>query len=244
MLPPTSGEAITPKQRLYYQNRLAELNKLKAQIEESKKVIPGAGTDLDKKDPTGKTGGTGKLIDLYAKELAALKKKRDALKDVNDEMDRSITYQMKQMDLITQASKAKITGNFMEAAMLRQQSLFEGAKYTRESSVIQLDRLINLVEERKSKADKLGKLSTADKTLISSLRSGNYQSVVPLPQTPTVGFNQGATGFAGSTTTIGDTVYTITMNITGSNPNEIANLVIAKINTISNKNNKVNKVKR
>jgi hypothetical protein len=49
-------------------------------------------------------------------------------------------------------------------------------------------------------------------------------------------------GFSGSTTTIGGTMYTVTMNITGDNPSEIADKVISKLKVLENKNNKTNKV--
>jgi len=201
-------------------------------------------TDKTTKTTTSAATAAGKLTDAYDKEIEALRKKRDALKDVNDEMDRQAQYQMRQMDLITQASKAKISGNFMEAAMLQQQSMFEGAKFTRESKVVQLDRLINLAEERKAIIEKNKKITSADQTFLSNMRSGNYQSLSPLPKTPTVGFNSGALGFSGSTTTIGGSMYTITMNISGNNPNEIADKVIAKIKLLENKNNKSNVVKK
>jgi hypothetical protein len=157
-------------------------------------------------------------------------------------MDRQVQYQMKQMDLLNQASKAKISGNYLEAAALQQQAMFEGAKFTRESGITQLDRIIRLAEERSGIVADTKKLTATDTALLGKLRAGNYEGISPLPLTPKVGFNQGALGFSGSTTTIGGTMYTVTMNITGDNPSEIADKVISKLKVLENKNNKTNKV--
>jgi TP901 family phage tail tape measure protein len=184
-----------------------------------------------------------KITDFFKKELNLLKKKRDALKDINSEMDRQNQYQMKQMDLINQASRAKISGNFLEAAQLQQQSMLEGAKFTRESQELQLDRIIKKVENRNSRIKDTQKIGKKDIALRDKLRAGKYESVVPTPTTPSVGFDSKATGFSGSTTTVGGSMYTVTMNISGENAQDIANKVINKLQNLENKKNKSNKVR-
>ena len=219
-----------------------ELEKALADIQASKKVIPGAKNTSGNGKGVGSGAGDGKFVNPYEKELKLLDKKRDTLKDISDEMDRQVQYQMKQMDLLNQASKAKISGNYLEAASLQQQAMFEGAKFTRESGITQLDRIISLAQERSGIVADTKKLTATDTALLGQLRAGNYEGISPLPLTPKVGFNQGALGFSGSTTTIGGTMYTVTMNITGDNPSEIADKVISKLKVLENKNNKTNKV--
>jgi TP901 family phage tail tape measure protein len=213
----------------------------KAELEAAK-AVPGA-TNIDGKGKgKGAGAGDGKFVNPYEKEIKALDRKRDILKDISEEMDRQVQYQMKQMDLLNQASKAKISGNYLEAAALQQQAMFEGAKFTRESGITQLDRIIGLAQERSGIVSDTKKLTATDTELLGKLRTGNYQGISPLPLTPKVGFNAGAMGFSGSTTTIGGTMYTVTMNITGDNPSEIADKVISKLKVLENKNNKTNKV--
>jgi TP901 family phage tail tape measure protein len=187
--------------------------------------------------------GIDNLTKAYDKELERLKKKRDALKEVNDELNRQNQYQMKQMDLLNQAAKAKMTGDYLAAAALQQESMMEGAKFASESKVIQMDKLIGAVEDRKAKIEDSKTITTADKKFLGKIKSGNYQSIAPMPTTPAVGF--AAKGIAQETATTqmaGGAVYNVTMNVSGGNPEEIATKVIAKIKTISSKNNKSNGV--
>lgn len=239
---PTSGGNVnlTAKQKLYYQNRLKAINEELKKIEEEKKVIKLPGED----DGGGVGGGTGngKFINPYEKELDILKKKRDALKDINDELDRQNQYQMKQLDLINQAAKAKMTGDYLQAASLQQQSLMEGAKFARESKIVQMDRIIGKTEERSKIVSDTKKLTSVDQRLLKKLRSKNYSSIAALPSTPNIGFGAkpGATGTPG--TSIGGAVYNITMNVSGGNSEEVATKVLAKLRVMENKNNKSNKV--
>ena len=205
------------------------------------KVLQKGELDSDKITKSN-IDGTGKLLDLFDKELERLKRKRDALKAINDELDRQNQYQMKQMDLVNQAAKAKMTGDYLQAASLQQQGMFEGAKFTRESRIIQMDRLIDMVEKRKAKYEDTKRFTKSDKTFLDKIRSGNYSSLSPLPTTPNIGFGAkpGATGTPG--TSIGGAVYNITMNVSGGNSEEVATKVLAKLRVMENKNNKSNKV--
>jgi len=236
---PTTGAEGAAYYALQAEKKM--LDKQLKDIEEMKKVEQKGNLDPSKPFKDTPDGGDGKF-EAFKKELEALRKKRDALKEVNAELDRQNQYQMKQMDLINQAARAKISGNFLEAVGLQQQSMFEGAKFVRESQELQAERLINLVEGRKVKAEDRGGYNTRDLSVIKQLKAGNYEALSPMPVTPTAGFGANARGFAGSTTTIGGTMYNVTMNITGNNPNEIADKVIAKLGVINSKNNKSNKV--
>jgi TP901 family phage tail tape measure protein len=239
----TGPEAEAARAKL--KKERAQLKKDLAKIEASKKVNKTGALDTDNKDPKSTDDTGDDKFKAFEKELRALQAKRDALKDVNSELDRQNQYQMRQMDLINQASKAKISGNYLEAAALQQQSMFEGAKFTRESQEVQISRLIELIEGRKVKAEDRGRYNKGDLSVIDQLKTGNYQSLSPMPLTPKVGFNAGALGFSGATTTIGGAVYTITMNLSGvdaNNVDKIKDAVLSAISVSENKKNKTNKV--
>jgi hypothetical protein len=213
----------------------------KAQVDAAK--VNQTGTlDTDNNGKGKGTGGDGKFVNPYEKELDLLKKKRDALKEVNDELDRQNQYQMKQLDLINQAAKAKMTGDYLQAASLQQQSLLEGSKFARESKIIQMDRIIGQTEDRSKIVSDTKKLTSVDQTLLKKLRAKDYSGIAALPTTPNIGFGAkpGASGTSG--TNIGGTVYNVTMNVTGSNAEEISTKVLAKIKLMENKSNKTNRV--
>jgi len=238
--PKTGSEAYAYYQLLDRRKGLAaEL----AKIEASKKVIPGAGKDTDNANKNVSSSTVGKFLNPYEKELDILNQKRDALKEINDELDRQNQYQMKQLDLINQAAKAKMTGNYLEAAALQQQSMLEGGKFARESKIVQMDKLINMVEARSKIVADTKKLTATDTTLLGKLRSGSYSSLVPVPTTPNVGFGAKYTGTGNETSTnVGGSVYNVTMNVTGSNSDEIASRVLQKLKIMESKTNKSNKV--
>jgi hypothetical protein len=237
--PKTGSEAYA-----YYQllDRRKGLAAQIAKIEASKKVNQKGSLDSDNANKGTGTDGTGKFINPYEKELDLLKKKRDALKEVNDELDRQNQYQMKQLDLINQAAKAKMTGDYLQAASLQQQSLLEGSKFARESKIIQMDRIIGQTEDRSKIVSDTKKLTSVDQTLLKKLRAKDYSGIAALPTTPNIGFGAkpGASGTSG--TNIGGTVYNVTMNVTGSNAEEISTKVLAKIKLMENKSNKTNRV--
>ena len=192
------------------------------------------------------TSGEDKKIEYFGKELDLLEKKRNKLKEVNSELDRQNQYQMKQMDLINQASRAKISGDFLQAAQLQQQSMFEGAQFVRESQELQFDKLISRLQRRGERAEDRGRYNNKDRQIKKQLRAGNYDSIVPMAKTPTVGFNAGAVGFSGSTATVGGAMYSMTFNITGvdaQNTDKIKDAVLNAIKVAENKKNKSNKVR-
>ncbi len=211
-------------------------------IEAEKRKVNAVG-NLNTDDNTvgnGGSGGTGKFVNPYERELDLLREKRDALKDINDELDRQNQYQMKQLDLINQAAKAKMTGDYLQAASLQQQSMLEGAKFARESKIVQMDRLINMTEAKSSLVEDTKKVTSGDRAFIKKLQSKDYSNIVPVPTTPNVGFASRAT--AGGTTNSSSSVYNVTMNVTGANAEEISTKVLQKLKVMENKTNKTNKV--
>jgi len=198
--------------------------------------------DLDS-DNVNKNSVTsdGKFVNPYEKEIKLLNKKRDALKEVNDELDRQNQYQMKQISLINQAAKAKMTGDYLGAASLQQQSMLEGAKFARESRIVQMDRIIDQAQERSGIVADTKKLAPVDQKLLKKLRTGSYGDIAALPKTPNVGF--GATGPGNTAAVTGSSsVYNVTMNVTGSNAEEISTKVLAKIKLMDSKMNKTNRI--
>jgi len=241
---PTSGTSLSYNDRRSLQLERKKLAKELKDIEDSKKVIPGA-TDTDGSGAgKGSGAGDGKFVNPFLREIELLREKRDALKDINDELDRQNQYQMKQLDLINQAAKAKMTGDYLQAASLQQQSLLEGAKFVRESKIVQMDRILSATERRSSRVDETKKLNTADQQFLSKLRSKDYSSIAAIPSTPNIGFSAKPGAVETGNTNIGGAVYNITMNVSGGNPDEVATKVLAKIKTMENKNNKSNKVAR
>ena len=174
-----------------------------------------------------------KKISFFDKELKMLNKKRDALKEVNNELDRQYQYTQKQMQLMSDATQAKISGNYIQAAMIGQQSIAAAGSFARESQELQVSKLIKLTQERKSAADKRKSLTPSDKSFRSKLRSGDYGSVAPLAKTPNTGLNYPT----------GGAVYNINMNLNGiQNGKELFGEFKKELQKESNKNNKSNKV--
>jgi len=124
---------------------------------------------------------------------------------------------------------------------LQQESMFEGAKFTRESRIVQMDKLISLTEARKAKYEDTKKVTASDKAFLEKIRSGNYSSLVPMPTTPNVGFGAKPTNTA-TNTNVGGAVYNVTMNVTGANADEISTRVLQKLKIMESKTNKSNKV--
>ena len=195
--------------------------------------ITGAGAG----DGGGGGGGAGaeKRLSFFDKELAYLNKKRDALKEINNELDRQNEYQQKQMNLANQATLAKISGNYLQAAMLGQESAGLAASFARESKELQLDKIISLTQARKTAADKRKRLTTGDIKFGKNIMSGNFGAISPLAQTPAGGLNY----------PVGGTVYNVTMTVSGvQDPEKAADIVVKKLKLEKDKNNKKNKVGR
>jgi TP901 family phage tail tape measure protein len=121
------------------------------------------------KDPiTGGAGGKDKLTteELYLKvlqkEIDALKAKRDAQKDANDEVQRQIDMQMKMQDLANQAVQAKISGNYIQAAMLGQESQNVQMKFNQETELRKKDAAIEALQARYNAIKGGAKLTSAE----------------------------------------------------------------------------------
>jgi TP901 family phage tail tape measure protein len=98
-----------------------------------------------------------KLVKIYQRQIKELEKKAKALKAVNDQISRQNEFIQNQMDLQTQITEAKISGNYLEAAALSQQKLMEQSEYNRESREIELQKRIDKIQERIDQLEDKGK---------------------------------------------------------------------------------------
>jgi TP901 family phage tail tape measure protein len=105
---------------------------------------------------------TDKRIVALNKEIDILEKKRDAQKDSNDELQRQIDLEKKQFDLANEATQAKLSGDYIKAAMVQQESLSVLNQFNRETELRKEDAKIEALKaqverleaENKAKADK------------------------------------------------------------------------------------------
>jgi hypothetical protein len=113
------------------------------------------------------TGGAGSKADnpylkVLQKEIDALKAKRDAQKDANDEVQRQIDLEMKLQDLSNQAVQAKISGNYIQAAMLGQQSKNVQMEFNKETELRKKDAEIEALQSRYNAIKDGAKLTKAE----------------------------------------------------------------------------------
>jgi outer membrane protein OmpA-like peptidoglycan-associated protein len=135
----------------YYEAVLKDLYKKK----KATGVDPGVTFNTDftpYQDLTDGTDSAKKATDRYLvvlqKEIDALKAKRDAQKDANDEIQREVDLKNKLQDLANQAVEAKISGNYLKAAMLTQESQNVQMKYNQETELRKKDAEIARLEAR------------------------------------------------------------------------------------------------
>jgi hypothetical protein len=103
-----------------------------------------------------------KYLKVLQKEIDALKEKRDAQKDANEEVQRQIDLQMKLQDLSNQAVEAKISGNYIQAAMFEQQSQNVQMEFNKETELRKKDAEIATLEARYKAIKDGAKLTTAE----------------------------------------------------------------------------------
>jgi len=124
-------------------------------------------------DGTGKAKtATEKYLEVLQKEIDALKAKRDAQKDANDEVQREIDLKMKLQDLANQATEAKISGNYLKASMLTQESQNVQMKYNQETELRKKDAEIARLEARYNAIEGGAKLTKAEIAKIPKKAAG------------------------------------------------------------------------
>ena len=127
-------------------------------------VTPNPYVDPD----TGGAGGKGltdeeKYLKILEKQINALEAKRDAQKKINDEIQREIDLVNKLEDLSSQAVNAKISGNYIQAAMLGQQSIQAQAEFDRQTYLNKQQEPIDKLMARKQEIQDGSKLTSSEK---------------------------------------------------------------------------------
>jgi TP901 family phage tail tape measure protein len=139
-------------------------------------------TSPNVKDYQSPDDGTGKgkdkltaeeqYIKLLEKEINKLEAKRDAQKAANEEVQRQIDLQMKLQDLASQAVQAKISGNYIEAAMLGQQSRNVQMEFNKETELRKKDAEIDALRARVTEIKDGSKLTSVEKAKLPKKANG------------------------------------------------------------------------
>ena len=133
-------------------------------------VTPNPYVDPDTAGPGGKTENP--YLKILQKEIDALKAKRDAQKDANDEVQRQIDLEMKLQDLSNQAVQAKISGNYIQAAMLSQESKNVQMTFNQETEIRKKDAEIDRLQARYNAIKDGAKLTSAEKAKLPKKANG------------------------------------------------------------------------
>jgi hypothetical protein len=136
-------------------------------------VTPNPYVDPD----TGGAGGKGltdeeKYLKILEKQINALEAKRDAQKKINDEIQREIDLVNKLEDLSSQAVNAKISGNYIQAAMLGQQSIQAQAEFDRQTYLNTQQEPIDILMARKQEIQDGAKLTKAERAKLPKKANG------------------------------------------------------------------------
>ena len=156
-----------------FQKELAAYEKLFAIKPSGGGVTPNGYVDPD----TGGTGGKKltaeeQYLKLLEKEIHILEAKRDAQKTANEEVQRQIDLQMKLKDLASQAVQAKISGNYIQAAMLGQQSKNVQMEFNKETELRKKDAVIDALRARSTEIKDGSKLTSAEKAKLPKKANG------------------------------------------------------------------------
>ena len=146
------------------------------------KLTSSSGGGANVKDYQSPDDGTGKgkdkltaeeqYIKLLEKEINKLEAKRDAQKAANEEVQRQIDLQMKLQDLASQAVQAKISGNYIEAAMLGQQSRNVQMEFNKETELRKKDAEIDALRARVTEIKDGSKLTSVEKAKLPKKANG------------------------------------------------------------------------
>lgn len=159
------------------------INKIKKQVadyakflEKTFKSTSGA-TTAPYKDPDTASGGKNltaeeQYLKILDKQIDALQAKLDAQKKINDEIQREIDLANKLEDLASQAVNAKISGNYIQAAMLGTQSMQAQAEFDRQTALNLQEKPIDVLMARKKAIQDGAKLTAAEKAQIPKKANG------------------------------------------------------------------------
>ena len=106
------------------------------------------------------------------KELDGLKTKRDIINETNNELKRQYDYQQKLMQLSKDAVQAKISGDYIGAAVLGSQKSFETSQFNKETDNLALDKKIMTLENRISELQANARVTSAEAALNKARKKG------------------------------------------------------------------------
>jgi len=178
-LPMDIQSMVSTSRRLRYVESESGMEAITKKAEEYRKAMEELTGD-----GTGGGKGTGTSSDILSKEakltiarlqkeLDALKTKRDLIKDSNDELKRQYEYQQKIMQLQQSEVQARITGNYIQASMIRQQQAFTKTEYNKETESIARDKIITNLENRISALSAGEKITAAERALNKAKAKAN-----------------------------------------------------------------------
>jgi hypothetical protein len=156
--------------KLNWNKAIAEINAAAKKFEDDLKK--GSGTTPGTKDFQSMDDGSGsgkKLTDeerylkILDKQIDALKAKQEAQKKANDEIQRELDLINKLEDLASQATTAKLTGNFIQAAMLTRQSVQAQQEFDRQTQLNLMEEPIDKLTARKKEIQDGAKLTKSEK---------------------------------------------------------------------------------
>jgi len=110
-------------------------------------------------------------LKVLDKEISGLENKLKIQEKVNDETQRSIDLASKQQDLDQKIAEAKMTGNYIQAAILEQQKISNVASFNQETTTSNLRDEVDSLKLRYAQIEKGGKLTPQEKAKIGIRRA-------------------------------------------------------------------------
>ena len=143
-----------------YKKGIKLANKLTEQLNKPTGGKSGSGSDSNKLSAEAKL-----TIARLQKELDGLKTKRDLIEETNDALKRQYEHQQKLMELSQEATQAKISGDYIGAALIGQQKSLLSREFKQETESIALEKKITRLENRISALQSSAKVTAAEKKL-------------------------------------------------------------------------------
>ena len=135
-------------------------------------VTPNGYVDPDDVSGGKKLTAEEQYLKLLEKEINILEAKRNAQKTANEEVQRQIDLQMKLQDIASQAVQAKISGNYIQAAMLGQESQNVQMEFNKETEIRRKDAVIDALRARSTEIKDGSKLTSAEKAKLPKKANG------------------------------------------------------------------------
>ena len=165
------GEMRQNDAMLRYNKALDDIAARSKKVEaDLKKRLGGSGGTNPYQDPDTGTSGGKKLTDeerylkILDKQIDALKAKQDAQKKINDEIQREVDLINELDDLASKATTAKLTGNYIEAAMFGRQAIQAQQEFDRQTQLNLQEEPIDKLMARKKEIEDGAKLTKSEKS--------------------------------------------------------------------------------